>query len=61
MGESGMRLQSYVAGRWKSGEGRASALLDASTGALVAESASGGLDFGAMLAHAREVGGPALR
>jgi oxepin-CoA hydrolase/3-oxo-5,6-dehydrosuberyl-CoA semialdehyde dehydrogenase len=61
MGESAMRLQSYVAGRWKSGEGRASALLDASTGALVAESASGGLDFGAMLAHAREVGGPALR
>jgi oxepin-CoA hydrolase/3-oxo-5,6-dehydrosuberyl-CoA semialdehyde dehydrogenase len=56
-----MRLESYVAGRWKSGEGRSTALLDASTGALVAEAASGGLDFGAMLAHAREIGGPALR
>ncbi len=36
------------------------ALHDASTGALVAEAASGGLDFGAMLDHARDVGGPAL-
>jgi oxepin-CoA hydrolase / 3-oxo-5,6-dehydrosuberyl-CoA semialdehyde dehydrogenase len=61
MGESAMRLQSYVAGRWKGGEGRATALLDASTGAPVAEAASGGLDFGAMLAHARDVGGPVLR
>jgi len=56
-----MRLQSYVAGRWKGGEGRATALLDASTGATVAEAASGGFDFGAMLAHARDTGGPALR
>jgi len=61
MQESAMRLQSYVAGRWKSGEGRASQLHDASTGALVAEAASGGLDFRAMLDHARDVGGPALR
>ena len=53
-----MRLQSYVAGNWKSGEGRASALRDASTGELIAEAASAGLDFGGMLAHAREVGGP---
>ncbi len=58
---SAMRLQSYVAGSWRSGEGRASALLDASTGALVAEAASGGLDFGAMLGYARDVGSPALR
>ncbi|HEY8264989.1 MAG TPA: phenylacetic acid degradation bifunctional protein PaaZ, partial [Steroidobacteraceae bacterium] len=36
-------------------------LRDASTGAVVAESASEGLDFAGALRHAREVGGPALR
>lgn len=56
-----MRLQSYAAGNWQSGAGSATALLDASTGEAVAEAASGGFDFGAMLAHARAVGGPALR
>ncbi|MGH8198036.1 MAG: phenylacetic acid degradation bifunctional protein PaaZ [Steroidobacteraceae bacterium] len=56
-----MRLQSYLAGKWRSGEGPATALRDASTGELIAEAASGGLDFGAMLTHARDVGGPALR
>ena len=56
-----MRLQNYLAGNWRSGEGPASALRDASTGALIAETASGGLDFGAALRHAREVGGPVLR
>jgi oxepin-CoA hydrolase/3-oxo-5,6-dehydrosuberyl-CoA semialdehyde dehydrogenase len=54
-------LQSYLAGNWQSGTGSASALLDASTGELIAEASSGGFDFGAMLAHARAVGGPALR
>jgi len=56
-----MRLQSYVAGGWRSGEGRATLLRDASTGAVVAEASSEGIDFGEMLRHAREVGGPALR
>jgi oxepin-CoA hydrolase / 3-oxo-5,6-dehydrosuberyl-CoA semialdehyde dehydrogenase len=56
-----MRLQSYAAGGWRSGEGRATLLRDASTGAVVAEATSEGIDFGAMLRHAREVGGPALR
>ena len=56
-----MRLQSYLAGNWQSGAGPASALCDASTGELIAEAASGGFDFGSMLAHARGVGGPALR
>ncbi len=56
-----MRLQSYLAGAWQSGEGRASLLRDASTGAVVADSASEGLDFAGALRHAREVGGPALR
>ena len=56
-----MRLQSYLEGAWRSGEGRATALLDASTGAVVAEAGSAGLDFGAALAYARATGGPALR
>ena len=56
-----MRLQSYVAGGWRSGEGRATLLRDPSTGAVVAEASSEGIDFGEMLRHAREVGGPALR
>jgi len=56
-----MRLESYVAGRWRGGEGRATVLLDASTGQPVAEAGSEGIDFRAVLAHAREVGGPALR
>jgi oxepin-CoA hydrolase/3-oxo-5,6-dehydrosuberyl-CoA semialdehyde dehydrogenase len=56
-----MRLESYVAGEWRSGGGRPALLRDASTGAVVAEAASEGFDFGAMLRHAREVGGPLLR
>jgi oxepin-CoA hydrolase/3-oxo-5,6-dehydrosuberyl-CoA semialdehyde dehydrogenase len=56
-----MRLQSYLAGAWQSGDGRAAVLRDASTGAVIAEAASDGLDFGAALEYARTVGGPALR
>lgn len=56
-----MRLESYVAGRWRAGEGRGAVLLDASTGQPVAEASSAGLDFRAVLAHARATGGPALR
>jgi oxepin-CoA hydrolase/3-oxo-5,6-dehydrosuberyl-CoA semialdehyde dehydrogenase len=56
-----MRLRNYVAGGWQSGTGRGTALLDASTGEVVAEASTEGIDFGAMLAYARDVGGPALR
>jgi oxepin-CoA hydrolase/3-oxo-5,6-dehydrosuberyl-CoA semialdehyde dehydrogenase len=56
-----MRLESYVAGEWRRGGGHATALRDASTGAIVAEAATEGLDFAAALSHARDVGGPALR
>jgi len=56
-----MQLQSYVCGGWRYGEGRGVALRDASTGETIAEANSAGIDFGAILAHAREVGGPALR
>jgi len=56
-----MRLKSYLADRWQAGTGRATLLLDASTGEAVAESASGGLDYDGALKHARAAGGGALR
>jgi oxepin-CoA hydrolase/3-oxo-5,6-dehydrosuberyl-CoA semialdehyde dehydrogenase len=56
-----MQLQSYVQGRWHTGEGRTVSLRDATTGEQVAVASSGGLDFKAVLEHARLVGGPALR
>ncbi len=56
-----MQLKSYLAGRWQAGGGRATALRDASTGDVIAETSSEGLDFRGALEHARGVGGPALR
>src|SRR5487761_2330059 len=56
-----MQLQSYIGGVWRRGRDRGAALLDASTGELVAEASSAGIDFAAALEHAREVGGPGLR
>jgi oxepin-CoA hydrolase/3-oxo-5,6-dehydrosuberyl-CoA semialdehyde dehydrogenase len=56
-----MQLQSFVAGRWLSGAGAGMALRDATTGQVIASASADGLDSQAMLAHAREVGGPNLR
>ena len=56
-----MQLQSYCAGRWVSGSGEATLLRDASTGDVIASATSEGLDFAAMLEHARIVGGANLR
>ena len=56
-----MQLQSFVAGRWLSGAGAGMALRDATTGEVIASASADGLDSEAMLAHAREVGGPNLR
>ena len=56
-----MQLQSYLVGRWQAGGGRATALRDASTGEVIAETSSEGFDFRGALEHARGVGGPALR
>jgi oxepin-CoA hydrolase/3-oxo-5,6-dehydrosuberyl-CoA semialdehyde dehydrogenase len=55
------RLESYVSGAWRAGAGEGQELLDAATGAPVARIGADGLDRAAALAHAREVGGPALR
>ena len=56
-----MQLENYSQGNWIKGAGKQSELLDASTDDLIATTSSGGLDFGAMLTYAREVGVPPLR
>ena len=54
-------LKSYVLGQWVGGTGTATVLRNPANGEAVAEASTGGIDFGAVLRHAREVGGPALR
>lgn len=56
-----MNLQSYVCGHWHSGGPQGAALRDATTGDVIATASSSGIDFAAVLEHARAVGGPALR
>ena len=56
-----MKLQSYVCGSWHSGAARGVAMRDATTGEIIGEVSSDGIDFGAVLDHARSRGGPALR
>jgi oxepin-CoA hydrolase / 3-oxo-5,6-dehydrosuberyl-CoA semialdehyde dehydrogenase len=56
-----MELESYAAGKWRTGTGAGSALRDATTGEVVARASTEGLDTGAMLGWARDVGGPNLR
>ena len=56
-----MNLQSYVCGVWQSGRGHGVAMRDATTGEVISEASSTGVDFAAVLTYAREVGGPALR
>jgi oxepin-CoA hydrolase/3-oxo-5,6-dehydrosuberyl-CoA semialdehyde dehydrogenase len=55
-----VQLLNYDRDRWVAGDG-AVEIASAIDGAPVATTGSGGIDFAAMLAHAREVGGPALR
>jgi oxepin-CoA hydrolase/3-oxo-5,6-dehydrosuberyl-CoA semialdehyde dehydrogenase len=56
-----MQLHSYIAGHWQAGRGAGVALRDATTGEVIASASADGFDMAAMLAHAREVGGPNLR
>jgi oxepin-CoA hydrolase / 3-oxo-5,6-dehydrosuberyl-CoA semialdehyde dehydrogenase len=56
-----VKLLNYANDDWVGGEGDLVPVYSAITGDLVAETGSKGLDFRAMLDHARNVGGPALR
>src|SRR5919112_699212 len=47
--------------RWVAGDGNLAEIPSAIDGSPVALAGSGGVDFGGMLHHARDVGGPALR
>ncbi|HEY8433314.1 MAG TPA: phenylacetic acid degradation bifunctional protein PaaZ, partial [Sphingomicrobium sp.] len=55
-----LKLLNYERDRWIAGDG-AVEIASAIDGSPVATTGSDGIDFGAMLRHARDVGGPALR
>ena len=59
--ESRGQLPSYVAGRWQNGLRGFSELRSAIDGRVLGLASSLGLDFGEMVDHAREAGGPNLR
>ena len=54
-------LENYALDRWRAGDGAHAEIVSAVNGEIVATTSTRGLDFGAMAAHARDVGGPALR
>ncbi len=54
-------LRSYVGGSWHEAKSGFTTLVDPSTEEEIARASSEGIDFGAVLGHARERGGPALR
>jgi len=56
-----MKLGNLVQDRWVEGDGEGKILTSAVNGEPVAAISSKGLDFAAMLQHAKSVGGPALR
>ncbi|HEY1283636.1 MAG TPA: phenylacetic acid degradation bifunctional protein PaaZ [Steroidobacteraceae bacterium] len=56
-----MRLKSYVSGHWHEGGREATLLRDATTGSVIAEASSDGIDFRGALDYARRIGGPVLR
>ena len=55
------QLLNYERDRWIAGDGGLAEIPSAIDGSPVAMTGSNGIDFGGMLGHAREVGGPALR
>ena len=55
------KFKSYALEKWVEGEGTGQVVKHAVTGEFLGEVTSRGLDYQAMLNHARTVGGPALR
>src|SRR5438105_3760537 len=55
------RLESYLAGRWLSGDGVETELIDPVDGTILATASARGLDREAALDFARQHGGSALR
>ena len=53
-------LQSYACGQWTAGSGDQKTLHDPATEEILGRVHTGGVDFPAVLRHARQVGGPAL-
>ena len=54
-------LKSYICGRWHEASSGFATLVNPSTEEEIARASSQGIDFGEVLAYAREKGGPALR
>ena len=56
-----MNIQSYVTGEWYNGQGNGVEVVNAVNGDFIGNVTSDGMEFGEVLRHAREAGGPALR
>lgn len=54
-------IENYITGKWMAGASPAKDVFSAVDGSVVAQSSTEGIDFEAVLDHARNVGGPALR
>ncbi|MEL6587684.1 MAG: phenylacetic acid degradation bifunctional protein PaaZ, partial [Pseudomonadota bacterium] len=54
-------VESFAAGAWVAPDSSARPIENAVTGAVIAQAGTAALDADAMLAHARDIGGPALR
>ena len=54
-------LRNFVAGEWVQGSGKLTELFHAVTGEKIAETSTRGIEYEAMVHHARHIGGPALR
>ncbi|HEY1695209.1 MAG TPA: 3,4-dehydroadipyl-CoA semialdehyde dehydrogenase [Polyangiaceae bacterium] len=54
-------LGSWVCGRWTAGKGKAATLVNPANEEALATTSTEGIDFGEVLAYARDRGGPALR
>src|SRR5690606_11635641 len=54
-------IENYALGQWTPGKSGGQTLYNAINGEPIAQASSAGLDFGAMMDYARQIGGPALR